>query len=80
MSPVKTLLPFQPVTAGGETASRDMLEIMQGITRALMQAQADMAVMQAKMEAIAAVAAPSGGVMIDVQARAAITAIKAAAS
>lgn len=56
-----------------QEASPAFLEYLAGLER-------DLAAMQAKLDAIAAVAAPVGGATVDTQARTAIDAIRAAAS
>lgn len=61
----------QRITA--EAASPDFLQYLAGLER-------DVAALQAKLDAIAAVTAPTGGATIDAQARTAIVAIKTAAS
>lgn len=70
---VKPLLPQQPVTVDGRLPSRDLLEVIQGLT-------SQVTALQAKLSAIAAVTAPSGGATVDAQSRTAIAAIIAAAT
>lgn len=56
-----------------ESASPDFLQYLAGLER-------DLAALQAKFEAIAAVTAPAGGATVDAQSRTAINAIRTAAS
>lgn len=56
-----------------DAASPDFLQYLAGLER-------DLAALQAKFDAIAAVTAPTGGATIDAQARTAINAIRTAAT
>lgn len=67
----RVLLPRQPVTAKGDAASQELLEIIQGMARKI-------DAFEAKLSNAAAVTSPTGGGTIDAEARAAIIAIKAA--
>lgn len=69
----KPLLKDQPVTLDGRRASPDLLEVVQILAR-------EVNALQAKLSAIAAVTAPSGGATVDAQSRTAIAAIIAAAT
>lgn len=69
---MKPLLSQQPVTANGDRPSRELVEVIDGLVR-------EMKAMQAKLDAIAAVTAPTGGATVDSQARTAINAILTAA-
>ena len=66
------LLSQQPVTAKGDRPSRELVEVIDGLVR-------EMRAMQAKLDAIAAITAPTGGATVDSQARTAINAILTAA-
>lgn len=66
------LLSQQPVTAKGDRPSRELVEVIDGLVR-------EMRAMQAKLDAIAAITAPTGGATVDSQARTAISAILTAA-
>lgn len=68
---MKKWTPNQRVTA--DPASPAFMEYLAGLER-------DLAALHAKMAAIAAVPAPTGGATIDAQARTAINAIRTAAS
>lgn len=68
----KPLMPMQPATQRGERASPDLLEVIDRLHRAVEE-------LQGKLDAIAAVTAPSGGATVDAESRAAISAIIAAA-
>ncbi len=68
---MKRWLPQQQVTR--EQASPAFMEYLASLER-------ELAALQAKLDAIAAVTAPAGGATIDSQSRAAITAIIAAAN
>ena len=69
---MKPLLPQQPVTAGGDLPSREMVEVIDRLVRVVTQHEA-------KFAAIAAIVAPTGGATVDAEARAAIIAIIGAA-
>lgn len=68
---IKDLLQHQSVIEAGGTASLELLEVLQRQADAIRE-------IQGKLEAIAAVASPSGGSTVDAEARAAIGAILAA--
>lgn len=68
----RLLLPNQPITTKGDTASRELIEVIQRLV-------GQVSSLQSKIDAIAAVAAPTGGFTTDAEARAAIAAIIAAA-
>lgn len=70
---MKPLLSQQPVTSKGDRPSRELVEVIDGLVR-------EMRSMQAKLDAIAAVTAPTGGATVDSQARTAISAIIAGAT
>ena len=70
---MKPLLSQQPVTFKGDRPSRELVEVIDGLVR-------EMTAMQAKLDAIAAVTAPTGGATVDSQARTAINAIIAGAA
>jgi hypothetical protein len=74
------LLPVQPVTAQGALPSRDLVEIVQRLVSDLRAQDTAIAALEAKLAAIAAVTAPTGGATIDSQSRTAIAAIIAAAT
>lgn len=69
---MKPLFPNQPVTQRGDAPSRELVEIIQRLVT-------EVETLQAKMDAIGAVTAPTGGATIDSQARTAINAIRTAA-
>jgi len=69
---MKQLLPQQAVTAAGDLPSAALVEIIQ---RLVLEVEA----LGSRLDAIAAVAAPTGGATVDAQARTAINAIRTAA-
>lgn len=66
---VRLLLPKQPVTESGDLPSRELVEIVQ---RLVIAVQA----LQARLDALGDVDAPTGGATVDAEARAAIDAIR----
>lgn len=70
---MKQLLPQQAVTAAGDLPSAALVEIIQ---RLVLEVEA----LGGRLDAIAAVAAPTGGATVDAQARTAINAIRTAAA
>lgn len=70
---MKQLLPQQAVTAAGDLPSAALVEIIQ---RLVLEVEA----LGIRLDAIAAVAAPTGGATVDAQARTAINAIRTAAA
>ena len=60
----------QPVTAKGDLPSRELVEVIQLLV-------GDLRRLTARVNAIGAVAAPTGGATVDAQARTAINAIRA---
>lgn len=66
------LFPNQPVTLKGDAPSRELIEVIQRLTD-------EVTSLRAKMDAIGAVTAPTGGATIDSQARTAVSAVITAA-
>jgi len=76
----KPLLREQPATRDGKMASDALLEVIQMLVRDVNAATSSVAALTAKLDAIAAITAPTGGATVDSQSRTAINAIIAAAT
>lgn len=70
---IRRFLPLQPVTREGQLGSDEFLQVLQEMAR-------EIEALQDKLDAIAAVTAPSGGATVDAEARTAIAAIIAGAA
>ena len=77
---LKPLLPGQSVTVRGDTGSQELLEVIQRLVGAVSGQATQIAALTARLNAVAAVAAPTGGATVDTQARTAINAIRTAAA